>query len=196
MTATDERIKSLEKCITDLRKQHKQQEQSMNDLEQYSRRSHLRIRGLHIQRNESCKTAVARFCTTKLGVTICEDDLDAAHPLPTRSSTLLTSSQQSHYNMLNQENTNIKNRIQDPAPIIVRFHRRDQRDSVIKARSALKGTRITVTEDLTAENQKLLQRLQKATTISSAWSWNGKILYTLKGCRKTYRVGMHDTIPA
>lgn len=177
---TDSRIQNLEKCVNNLKDQCKRQEKANNDLEQYSRRSHIRIRGLKIESPETCKAAVARFCTSALNVNISEEDLDAAHPLPVRTP---------------QHSAKRPQTASDPAPIIVRFHRRDQRDSVIKARSALKSTGITITEDLTAANQKLLHHLYAATSVSSAWSWNGKILYTVQGSKKTHRLDIHDQIP-
>ena len=186
--ATDSRIKKLEKSVTELREQNKKQDQWLNDLEQYSRRSHIRIRGLHIKQNETCKAAVVRLCSTKLGINITEDDLDAAHPLPKPAPRPQTQDQQA---------TRLKTPDAVPNPVIVRFHRRDQRDAVIKARSALANSKIVISEDLTAANQKLLHHLYKATTVTSAWSWKGKILYTLTGeSKKTHRISIHDEIPA
>ena len=182
--ATDAHVQSLEQCVKKLEEQSKRQQKDINDLEQYSRRSHIRIRGLQVGRNVNFKTAVAQFCTTRLNVPITEEDLDAAHPLPIRRQQVSS-----------QSSNSVSSAAPTPDPIIVRFHRRDQRDAVIRARSKLSGQGIVVSEDLTSANQKLLLRLYASKAIDNAWSWKGKILATKKGSKKIDRYDIHDDIP-
>ena len=193
MEATDSRVKYLERCVEKLEEQSKCQEKDINDLEQYSRRSHIRIRGLQVGRNADFKTAVAHFCTTRLQVPITAEDLDAAHPLPIRRQPTQTT--QTVPKQASSQSPNSVSTAPTPAPIIVRFHRRDQRDAVIRARSKLSGQGIVVTEDLTSANQKLLLRLYASKAIDNAWSWKGKILATKKGSKKINRYDIHDDIP-
>ena len=109
----------------------------------YSRRTHLRIYGLQTKVGVSCKEAVAEFVHTHLKnedgehLTCAASDIDAAHQLPLQTITEddpQTAEEDSH------ETHPKTKRIRIPA-IIVRFHERDIRDSIIKARRSLKGKR-------------------------------------------------------
>ena len=148
--------------FTELEARVKTQEKHCNHLEQYSCRSHLRIWGLQVKPGESCKSAVAAFVgqlkDAKNDPILCtEEDIDAAHPLPTRPQTRRQSAASTD------------------SCILVRFHRRDLRDSILKARRQLKGKGLAVNEDLTSKNYSLLRKLSSDDSIDSAWSWNGKI---------------------
>lgn len=133
-------------------------EEEINNLEQYSRRSHIRIRGLQLPTGRSHKESVAQFCAHELQVTVRPEDLDDAHPLPSRP------------------NAATPPHSTPAAPqMIVRFHARELRDRVIKARSRLRGKGITISEDLTPKNQQLLSELRTNENIANAWSWQGKI---------------------
>ena len=152
-------IEQLKGEVKTLRGEMKSQEFKINDLEQYSRRSHLRIRGLRMTKGEDCKKHVARVCTEELQVPVRVEDLDAAHPLPLP---------------LSAKNATNNQRLKLPQ-VIVRFHARDLRDRVIRARKHLRGKNIVISEDLTAQNQRLLTQLRKNEEITDCWSWHGKI---------------------
>ena len=108
-----------------------------------------------------------------------EEDLDAAHPLP----------QPTRLNMR-------RNSQQQQSPVLIaRFHRRDQRDAVIKARPVLKGSGIVVSEDLTKKNQELLRRLHDSNQYTSSWSWMGKIFAIPLGETRPKKMSILDTIP-
>ncbi|ELU12602.1 hypothetical protein CAPTEDRAFT_188594, partial [Capitella teleta] len=101
-----------------------------NELEQYSRRSHIRIHGLSLTAGTDCKGAVAAFIRQRVkdrqgrSLEVNADDFDAAHPLPLRRA-----------NPLVEHQAAPKERI--PA-IIVRFFSRDKRDLVLSCRRSLK----------------------------------------------------------
>ena len=161
-----------------------------NNLEQYSRRNHLRIQGLSVNHGTSYKDAVAEFINTKLRkedgghFAVTAKDLDAAHPLPIRAARTAHSDSPS------------------PAPehstppkiptVIVRFHQRELRDAIIRRRRILKGTQWKIQEDLTKENAALLHRLSKAAGVESSWSWEGKIFGKIVGIKKPKRYGILD----
>ena len=65
-------------------------------------------------------------------------------------------------------------------PIIARFYSRILRDDIISKRKVLKGKGISIGDDLTPLNFKLLKRVQEHHTTVSAWSHRGKILAKLK----------------
>jgi hypothetical protein len=165
----EEKLQKQQEVIDGLQRRLKQAEIENNRLEQYSRRSHLRIHGLKLDDGDDCKEAVCRFINTHLSLdsAVQPRDLDAAHKLPLRQ--VDTEASQT----VAKEGTN-KARPRVPV-IIVRFHARDLRDSVIKSRKQLKGSGISITEDLTVKNVLLLKRLQRCAHFQAAWSWEGKI---------------------
>ena len=130
-----------------------------NDCEQYSRRHNIRIRGLKIPEDANVPEFVATWINTTLDFpNITSDDITAAHPLPVRKTGPPHESSASSI-----------------PPILVRFHRKDLRDSVISARKVLKKSNVSIADDLTGLNAQLLKRLQNSERLLGAWSWKGKI---------------------
>ena len=120
-----------------------------NDLEQYGRRYNIRLHGLTLS-GESSTDAVVDIIRDKLHLECTTDDIEASHPLPSRSSE------------------------KQPA-VIVRFRSRKKRDEVLRSRKNLKGTNVSISEDLTSLNMQLLNRLKKSDKIKSCWTWNGRV---------------------
>ncbi|ELU18756.1 hypothetical protein CAPTEDRAFT_218484 [Capitella teleta] len=147
LNITKERLKKIEVAV--------------NHQEQYSRRTHIRIKGLEVRSGQTCKEEVVKFINNNLSLkdargtvtTVSVTDIDAAHPLPVRQS---------------DSKTPLK-------PLIVRFFTRDVRDLVIRARRQLKNKGITIHEDLTAANARLLRSLQESDDFEAAWTWGGKV---------------------
>lgn len=146
-----------------------------NDIEQYSRRNHLRFWGVKLNPKESALDAVLRVVNTQLLIKgsdgqrlpLTPQHIEVAHCLRMPASA----------------------KAGDPAPIIVRFFNRNVRDRIIAARRQLKKTsnestistpKISISEDLTGQNQKLITELRKCPSVDNSWSWNGKVYYILK----------------
>ena len=133
-----------------------------NDNEQYSRRNNLRIRGLPtVSKNDDCRIAVHRFLHDQLHSDITVDDIDVAHPVPVRQSSTGSTST-------------------SPPTILVRFKSHAQRDWVIRRRRSLKGTAVSIQEDLTSLNVKTMNRFSRNDQVANVWSWSGKLLVQLK----------------
>lgn len=160
----DDKIKKLETRL------EKNEEHSIRN-EQYSRRSNIRISGLpETPGTEDSTQLVIDFFQKKLGVfDILPYDIDAAHRVPIKDKT-------------------------KPKPVIVKFIHRAKRDKVIKTRSKLKGSGITIQEDLTSENQKLLLRASSHPSVLSAWTHNGKILAKFKDSNVIREISRHTDI--
>ena len=62
-----------------------------------------------------------------------------------------------------------------PRSIIVRFHRRDTKYNVMKLRKHLRGTGVSISEDLTKRNLVMMNDLKHHPRIEDTWAWNGKI---------------------
>ena len=169
VTLLENQLRRQEDEIKLLNDRVKAGEVQRNHLEQYSRRSHLRIHGLDLPEGSDCKEAVASFLTKELRnrdskpLLIERKDIDAGHPLPTRQR--------------NADSTKAPHTPQ----LIVRFHSRELRDSILTARRSLKGKRVSITEDLTGPNAKLLQRMKNSEKFENQWAWGGKIYGIPKG---------------
>ena len=139
-----------------------------NDADQYGRSRSIRIRGLSINDGEDCTRRVVEFIQNKLGMDeVTEGDIDVAHPVPRRRS------------MRQDQNGTLNSQQQDPI-ILVKFKSKSVRLGVISKRKNLRGTNITIEDDLTNLNHQLLNRLRNSKLFKSAWSWNGQIFVLLE----------------
>ena len=181
-----EHIDSQNKIISDLKKRVIRNESEINNLNQYSRRSHLRIYGYELKRNsESCKKqVVALFNSMKDSqnspLVVTEADIDDAHTLPQKPPSQQSSGSQ-----------DARVAQKKPPCIIVRFFARELRDSILINRKSLKGRRIGLQDDLTPWNAKLLRDLQDSPNFKSAWSWQGRIYATTLDDH-TKKMNAHD----
>ena len=154
----EKKLKETEECVQNLNgknvileKELNENKTNINDLEQYGRRWNLRIFGIEEKgKDENCKQHIIDLCKNKLNIDITDNDIDAAHRVGA-----------SHNNR--------------PRGIIVRFYRRTIRNDIIRARRALKGSAVSIREDLTRLNQALLNRAMNHPRVDRAWTWNGKI---------------------
>ena len=101
-----------------------------------------------------------------------DDDIDVAHPIPNRSSG-------TYHTNPDQDNPRQRHEV-----VLIRFHRRTIRDKVIRQRRLLKNTRHSIVEDLTSLNLQVINRLKRSEQVDKTWSWNGHIYALLKNGRK------------
>lgn len=139
-----------------------------NDLEQYTRRDCLEIKGIPQQAGEDTDHIV-KTLGTKMGIELNEDDISISHRLPAPRQALQN---------------------KEPA-IIVKFVRRNTRDKFYAARKQLRGktTRdlgfsrvaentIYISESLTKQNRMLFNQCldtRKKLRYKFIWTKNGKI---------------------
>ena len=153
------KVNSLEKAKTELNQKNdslnkkvSELERKVVDIEQHSRKSNVRIFGLKEDKNENVKEKVAKLISSKLDIDLQVKDIDAAHRLP-------------------------QTRKDRPKPIIVKLFARDKKALIMKNRSKLKSSGISINEDLCRPLQLLLNRVSKHEATKSAWAWNGNIYY-------------------
>lgn len=116
---------------------------------QYSRKDSIRISGLPIERGEDCQARAIKVIKDKLNVTIEETEIEVSHRVGKREG--------------------------DKQDILVKFKHRESKNKVVSVRKKLKNTGVTVKEDLTQENMKLLNRLDQDKDIENCWAYNGKV---------------------
>ncbi|ELT93519.1 hypothetical protein CAPTEDRAFT_194122 [Capitella teleta] len=152
-------------------------EKETNHLEQYSRKSHLRINGMKVVRGEGhavdYKQQVSNFVSHTLrdkgGVPISlnPEDIDAAHPLPSKNPN-------------------------DIPTIIVRFHAREKRDKVIAARRQLKDDTTLLANIHSTNPCNINQELQN---VSTWFSTNKLSLNASKTKAITFHTPHHNITP-
>lgn len=124
---------------------------TVNELEQYTRKNSVRIFGVVETEKEVTKHVAVNFIKEKLGVTLQPFDIDNCHRVGRGGS---------------------KDR---PRGIILKLTSHEKKVDILKNRKNLKGTKFVVKEDLTRQNQDLLQSAGKKYGFKEVWSRDGKI---------------------
>ncbi len=125
----------------------------LNHLEQYSRKNNVRIYGLHESKDEDVFQTVSTSVFPKLPAeaSFKLHDVDNMH----RLGGAVASTQ--------------------PRQIIIKFVTHHAKMNFLRQRKSLKGSGISLSDDLTAQNFKLLRELQTNSDVYQAWSWDSKM---------------------
>lgn len=143
-----------------------QQEARADEAEQYSRRNCLLLHGVKEDPAENLYSKVIQTVNTTLQVELSMDDIDRCHRLgPVRRSAadIVTSGNR---------------------PIIIKFVRFHVRDCVCRSRKLLKGTKMLVTESLTAARKELLNLARDRLGVRNVWTQEGRIVVLDKNKKK------------
>lgn len=122
----------------------------IDDLEQYQRRQCLRIFGVEEKTNEDTDY-VAIDVAQKIGVQLNVCDIDRSHRIGRRDTGR-------------------------PRPIIVKFISYRKRSEVFRSKKNLKGTGITIREDLTRNRHNLLRDAITKFGVTNVWTQDGVII--------------------
>lgn len=147
-----------------------------DELEQYQRRNNLRVFGVDEVSGEDTDRIVKELCRDKLGV-------DLPHTAICRSHRV--------------------GRQPQPGPdgkkrhraIIVRFTSYQVRREVYGAKKKLKGTGVTIREDLTGRRMEVLRGATATHGVRSTWTQDGRILWVDKTGKKGMATRLKDLAP-
>ena len=146
-----------------LEKNNKLLQMAMNDLQQYSRRDCMEIKGIEYTANESTDEIVVNVAK-KMGLTLAKADISVSHRL----------------NYQAQEHSSFHDLEDLPPKIIAKFMSRNVRDNFMKNKNIIKKEdRIYINESLTKENRQIFNnclRYKKKHQIKYIWTKNGKTL--------------------
>ncbi len=67
-----------------------------------------------------------------------------------------------------------------PRAIIIKFVRHLVKIKVMWSRKNLKGSNISIADDLSAENFRLLSTLKRHENVTDAWAWDGRVMAKLR----------------
>ena len=153
-------IQEVSKLRGILEKQLTKIQIAMDDIEQYSRRNCLIFKGMQEQEesHENTDLIVVDICRKNLGVNLSRGDLDRTQRLGRKRSST-----------------------DKPRPIIVKFVNYHDRDDVFKSKRKLKGSSISIMENLTSRIVSLLKEVKEKVGFRNSWSLDGKIVAFFKG---------------
>ena len=127
-------------------------EKELNEIQQYQRRNSLRITGIDETAGEITDVIVKKLVEEKLGVKLGDKDIERCHRVGKPN-----------------------NKSKKPRNILIKFTSYKPRSTVIKQRRKLKGTKITIQEDLTKQNQELLKKASRKPGVVSSWTQDGRV---------------------
>lgn len=160
--AVDGKVNKMELEIKELKENNEKLENKLNDLEQYGRRNNIRIYGINKGRSMKIETnelekEVVRQLNEKTGCALVNHQIEACHYLDKSQN-----------------------------QVIVRFVSRKTRDEVFYRKKGFRGTKVSVTEDLTSKNYHLLKECQNHFDKKFLWTKYGMVKLNLNG--KIYNV--------
>lgn len=165
-----EEIKDLRTQVDSLKSEIKEVKLSAasrcDDLEQYTRRHNVRIFGVPEVEGENTDDVVTKIFTDKLKLDIPRDRLDRTHRVGRRPGPTANGTPRSR-------------------PIIVRFSSYRDRRSVFTSKKLLKGSGITIREDLTSARAELLRAAVSRYGVTNVWTLDGRIHWIHEGVKGT-----------
>ena len=154
IAALESRVKALESGDTNTGGGDKnfniKVKKELNRQAQYAKKDHARMFGVPEQKGEDCRKVVCDIICKKLKIKIVPSDISVAHRVK-------------------------KSKRQKHRPIIIRFKDRTQRFEILKERKLLKGSGISIAEDITIDNLNLIQEAEESELFAGVWFWNGKV---------------------
>ena len=147
--------KEKEDLLREIREMKSFYEEKMDDLEQYSRRSCLVMTGVKETRDEDTDQIVEEILFSKLGLNLTPFEVQRTHRLGQR------------------RDPKDGRAVYRP---IIRFVGYKSRDKVFKVKRKLKGTGISIFENLTERRVEFLQEVKKIAGYKNVWTLDGRIL--------------------
>ena len=69
----------------------------------------------------------------------------------------------------------LKSRSESHPPLIVRFASRAAKLEVMRNRKQLKGSKITIVDDMCRDLYQVFHEAKQETRVKASWTWNGKV---------------------
>lgn len=130
-------------------------ELKIDSLEQYSRRNNIRIFGIAESATESTDEIVLEFVKNKLGIELSANDIERSHRVGQLTD---------------------KNRA-----LLVKFASYRSKSKIFQVKKRLKGSGISIAEDLTRARLTVYQEAKRVHGKNKAWTRDGKIFWEDKG---------------
>ena len=161
LTKLENNIALKDKAIAGLEDDNYRLSQEVDDLEQYTRRTNVRIYGVAEQPEENTDNLAVDFFKSELNVDVASNDISRSHRVGKKSGA-------------------------KPRPIIVRFTKHNTKVAVMSRRRVLKERKrpFNLQEDLTINRREILKYLNKDIEegiVSKVWTVDGVICFRPSG---------------
>ena len=156
----EEKLKDKANKMADLEEKNKLLQDKLEQLEQYTRRTNIRIFGIPENKDEDTDQLVREFCKKELNLDLKNEEISRSHRVGKKR--ILSS--------------------RHPRPIIVRLARHNTKVEILKKRRELKSKKrpFGLQEDLTESRRAILKYLRDEDSdfkISKAWTIDGTIFF-------------------
>ena len=155
-----DKLALYEKQIENLEAENTSLKAKCDDLEQYSRRSNLRIHGVPVS-SSSTEESVIQIIHEKLNIQLEPEAIDSCHPVGQARD--------------------------GKQSIIIKFVSYRSKRRVMQQRGKLKGTDIRIVEDLTRARHALFQKAVKKFGFRNVWQLDGTINVKVKDVKHVIR---------
>lgn len=142
-------------------------ELKVDDLEQYGRRTSLRVFGIKESEKENTDDIVIKLLEDKLAIKLPLEDIHRSHRVGRLEKKATT------------KNGNPNSTADRPRPIIVRFSSYRVRQRVFQAKRKLAGTGVVIREDLTRHRLALLNAAATMYGMKNTWTSDGRIKFAV-----------------
>lgn len=146
----EEKINQMEKQIHDIKIELEEIKMDKDNVEQHTRKNNIRIFGMKESNQENTEDLVIKLCQEKLDINLDKCDIDICHRVGTK--------------------TNKKDR-----PIFVKIISNKIKNLIYYAKSKLKGTKITIREDITKQRMEIIKTAVGELGPKNVWTQNGTI---------------------
>jgi len=164
-------VADLRKELTTLKKDFKEvKEDSLrrdDELEQYQRRNNLRVFGIEESDGEDTDQLLLDLFKDKLNVDVQLADIDRSH-------------------RVGKPSTPGTNGAVKPRAIIVKFTSYRTRRAVFSVKKRLRGSKVSISEDLTRHRYNLLRQATEEHGRGNVWSSDGRITWVIDRQRNTF----------
>lgn len=162
LASFNEKISKLQEEVDGLQKKVKEIDGKLtertDELEQYQRRNNIRIFGVKETAGEDTDKIVAELCQDKLGIQLPPDAISRSHRVGKRQEPGADGRERHR-------------------PIIVRFVSYRARRTVFQSKKKLKGTGVTIREDLTRLRQTVYKQAVAQFGTKNVWTHDGRVLW-------------------
>jgi hypothetical protein len=161
LETADRRIEELSREVTALREapcaHAGRMGNRLDGLAQYQRRNNLRIFGVPENEGEDATESIRSLFAEKLGVEVLPAEIDRCHRVGRRPPVAEPSGR--------------------PRAVLVRFVSYQSRSRVMSNRRRLKGTSVTIREDLTQDRATLYKQMAEKFGFRNVWTRDGRIFW-------------------
>ncbi|KAI4454239.1 l1 transposable element-related [Holotrichia oblita] len=155
----DKKFENYDARLSDLQDKNEMLSDKCDALEQYSRRNNVRIIGVTGVSPVNCENVVMDIINEKLKLTLPVEIIDRCHPVGPQKK-------------------------DGKRDILVKFNAYRYRRIVLQKKSLLKGTGVSIMEDLTRNRYLCYRKVREKVGVKNAWVFDGNI-YMKSGNSKT-----------